>query len=120
MGSDTETDEALAVLKALNDSRLGLMSAVRKMARDAVTAGDHAKARELTLAANRLSRARTRLAAAQDKLLLAASLAGPIAALRGLAGEAEAAVANLKSISRALEAAGKVVDILRRLMGVFG
>jgi hypothetical protein len=120
MATDNDREEAQALLGSLAKNRLGGLRDLRAQARQATDAGDDDLGRALTLEANRLSRARTRIAIARDKVLLAESLAGPIAELRRLTGEAQDARARLRRISEALDAARRLVDIFRRLIGLFG
>jgi hypothetical protein len=120
MATDNDRNEALALLDSLGEDRRGGLRDLRAQARQATEGGDDDLGRELTLEANRLSRARTRIAIARDRILLEESLAGPIAGLRRLTGEAQDARARLRRISEALDAARRLVDIFRRLIGLFG
>ena len=120
MATDEDRKEALALFDSLVENRRGGLRELRAQARQATEGGDDDLGRELTLEANRLSRARTRIAMARDKVLLTKSLAGPIAELRRLIGQAEDARARLTRISEALDAARRLVDIFRRLVGLFG
>lgn len=119
MPTNAERDQALGALDALAVERRGALRAIRARARQAVEEGNDALGLELTEEANRLSQARSRLARARQKVLLAQSLADDLAALRQLIGEAREARQRLDRLSEALEAARRFVVVVQRLAGLF-
>jgi hypothetical protein len=119
MPAEHERETARRGIEALNRERKGALPEIRARARQATDAGKEKLGRDLTTEANRLSRARTKAAAAQDRVLLATSLAGAIAELRGLTTEATEARRDLEQLGTALAAAQRLVEIFRRLVNVF-
>lgn len=104
----------------LSHGRKGALPAIRARARQAFEAREEHLGRSLMLEANRLSRARPKVAEPRNRVMLATSLAGPIAALRDLSAEAAAVRRKLDQRAQAFAEAQRPIDIFRRLAGIFG
>ena len=120
MATDAERNAANAEIDVLDANRLGGLRELRAHAKAETLAGRDARGREITLVANRLSRSRSKLAEARAKVLLTHSLAGPIAELRGLTGQAREAIEDLKDIANAIAAAERLIGIIGRVLALFG
>jgi hypothetical protein len=113
MATDSERATAITALEGLNGTRRQLLRGLRAEAKAAILAGDAERGRALTLAANQVSRARTRIAQARAHILLAQSLVGPIADLRRLTAEAHQTLEAIESAADALTTATRLIDIFR-------
>lgn len=116
---DKDLATALAHLGEIGGGLSAVLSRLNALAIAANRAGDDALDRRLTRAAVRLSRKNLAIAEARNKAARAKSLAGPIAALSGLAGDARLAVRSLEKVSEALAAATRIVSIIDRVIGLF-
>lgn len=97
-----------------------VIAALNRHATAASAAGRFALADRTTRMAERLVEENARLEAAKAAHLAEGSLLAAIAALSGLANEAEQAKAKLQSATAALDAARRLISIIGRAIALLG
>jgi hypothetical protein len=117
--NNPDLEPALALLRGLKVIQTSALASVHAQANAASAAGNNKLDLALTREAIRLSQQNLAIANAERKAKLGHSLAAPVQKLKALTQEADAALGRLHKLSDALDAARQVVDILRRLVGIF-
>lgn len=117
--ANRDIEHALDLLFGIKMTHTSALKLINAHANAAHKAGNRDLERALTRQAVELSRQNLALANARRKIMLAQSLAIPIARLQTLAAEVDAARQRLEDIAQALQAAGQLINILRQLLGIF-